>query len=95
MESIPSNNMYFLKKASLTAGIAEADRNLDYRAESSQLGSEALQLELIVCDMNQAPRVAIAAVQPLLSHLTPGGFLVMTCKLYGTGRNRCAVLFVL
>lgn len=45
----------------------------------------------IVCDMNQPMRACVAAVAPLLPLLQPGGWLVMTCKMGGIGRDRCAL----
>jgi len=47
------------------------------------------QVELITCDANTHPKITLERlVLPLLPHLKPGGLLVMTLKLHGTGRRR-------
>ena len=47
-------------------------------------------MDLIVCDMNMLPHMAAECMEPLLPFLLPGGFVIMTCKLMGGGRDRCA-----
>lgn len=47
------------------------------------------KVDVIVCDMNQPPRFCAECISPLLPLLVPGGWMVMTCKLYGMGRDRC------
>ncbi|KIY99051.1 hypothetical protein MNEG_8913 [Monoraphidium neglectum] len=44
--------------------------------------------EVLVSDMNMHPFEVAPVVLPLLSLLKPGGLLVLTLKLPGTGRNR-------
>jgi 23S rRNA U2552 (ribose-2'-O)-methylase RlmE/FtsJ len=46
-------------------------------------------VDIIVCDMNMLPHRAADCVEPLLQYLVPGGYLIMTCKLMGNGRDRC------
>jgi 23S rRNA C2498 (ribose-2'-O)-methylase RlmM len=46
-------------------------------------------VDLITCDMNQPPRFCSECIAPLLNLLRPGGWVVMTVKLYGLGRDRC------
>lgn len=53
---------------------------------------ESVPVDAIVCDMNQPVHVCIAAAAPLLPLLQPGGWLVMTCKMSGLGRDRCALV---
>ena len=47
-------------------------------------------MDLIVCDMNMLPHMAAQCMEPLLPFLVPGGFVILTCKLMGCGRDRCA-----
>jgi 23S rRNA (cytidine2498-2'-O)-methyltransferase len=46
------------------------------------------KVDVIVCDMNQPPRFCADCISPLLPLLVPGGWIVMTCKMYGMGRDR-------
>lgn len=56
---------------------------------------EGRQVDLIVCDMNMLPHMAAVCVEPLLPFLVPGGFVILTCKLMGKGRDRCSPLHLL
>lgn len=51
---------------------------------------EGRPVDIIVCDMNMLPHLAAVCVEPLLQFLMPGGYLIMSCKLIGNGRDRCA-----
>jgi 23S rRNA U2552 (ribose-2'-O)-methylase RlmE/FtsJ len=57
---------------------------------SSPSSSPALlQVDLLTCDANTHPKYTLSKmVLPLLPHLRPGGLLVVTLKLHGTGRLR-------
>jgi len=47
------------------------------------------QVDLLTCDANTHPRETLRnLVVPLLPHLKPGGWLVVTLKLHGSGRQR-------
>lgn len=52
-------------------------------------------VDLLVSDMNQHPQRAAKAIAALLPLLKPGGYLVMTLKFYGIGRDRSARVKVL
>jgi hypothetical protein len=47
-------------------------------------------VDLIVSDMNMLPHLAAECMDPLLPFLVPGGFIILTCKLMGLGRDRCS-----
>lgn len=43
---------------------------------------------LLVCDMNCHPGDAVPAINPLLSCIAPGGWLVLTLKFFGLGKDK-------
>lgn len=47
-------------------------------------------VDIIVCDMNVLPQVCAPCIAPLLPLLAPGGYVILTCKFAGNGRERCA-----
>ena len=57
--------------------------------ESITTALEGHKVEVVVCDMNQSPQFCAGCIGPLLPLLAPGGWIVMTCKMYGMGRDRC------
>lgn len=72
------SNVCHVKKNSKTA-VDEISRLLQGRP-----------VDIIVCDMNMLPHLCAACVEPLLQFLVPGGYLIMSCKLMGNGRDRWA-----
>lgn len=75
----------------------EAHPHVTHIRSTSQLADAAVEeqlkwhggtAQLLLSDMNQHPKQVAAAMQPLLRHLRPGGWVIMTLKLPGLGRDR-------
>eukprot|EP00775_Hariotina_reticulata_P009789 gene9789-9947_t len=46
------------------------------------------QADLLVCDMNNHPVLAWKLISPAIQHLRKGGWLILTLKFYGRGRDK-------
>jgi 23S rRNA U2552 (ribose-2'-O)-methylase RlmE/FtsJ len=55
------------------------------RAAVRSFGTEVI--DLLVCDINQLPHLALDLIMPLLPLLRPGGLAVVTMKFAGRGRK--------
>lgn len=53
-------------------------------------GLHGRRVDIIVCDMNVLPQECAPCIAPLLPLLAPGGYVILTCKFAGNGRERCA-----
>ena len=47
--------------------------------------------DLLCCDMNQHPEASVRFLKPMLRLVKPGGWLIVTFKLRGLGRDRSAL----
>lgn len=47
--------------------------------------------DLLCCDMNQHPEASVRFLKPMMRLLKPGGWLIVTFKLRGLGRDRSAL----
>ena len=47
--------------------------------------------DLLCCDMNQHPEASLRFLKPMMRLLKPGGWLIVTFKLRGLGRDRSAL----
>ncbi|KAL6756929.1 hypothetical protein V8C86DRAFT_3136054 [Haematococcus lacustris] len=88
-------NVHHLRMNSTQPGITQA---LQHLLSSEPEGGDPAGLaagglaDLLVCDMNSHPLQSCKVVQDLLHLLRPGGRVVLTLKLKGTGRDRSRVV---